>query len=217
MIRILITDDHPVIRYGMRQILEGEKEISLIDEASNGIEMSAKLRSQDYDIVLLDISLPDRSGLDLIAQVKKIRKNAAVLIFSIHSEDAFALAALKAGASGYVPKSTPPDEVVRAIKRVAAGDKYISPVLAEHLADALVRNSSKNPSPVLSIRESEVLNYFASGITIGEIARRMNLSPKTVGTYRDRLLSKLNLKSTTELIRYSVLQAEKGGNKPDNE
>jgi two-component system, NarL family, invasion response regulator UvrY len=216
MISILITDDHPVIRFGLRQILEADKDIGLIDEASDGMELSAKLRSQPFDIVLLDISLPDRSGLDLITQVKKIRRSAAVLIFSIHSEDAFALAALKAGASGYIPKSTPPEEVVRAIKWVAGGKRYISPKLAEHLADAALKNSQKFVNPGLSVRESEVLNGFTAGNSVIEIAKKLNLSPKTVGTYRDRLLVKLKLKSTSELIRYSVLQAEKRDKEADN-
>jgi len=210
MIRILVVDDHPVVRHGIRQMLEDEEEIEIIDEASSGKEMLEKMESQEYDVILLDISLPDRGGMDLIRQVKKKMINASVLIFSIHSEEIFALTALKEGASGFVTKSTPPDEVITAIKKVARGGKYISQNLAVRLADEAIANHHINQVVKLSVRESEVLDRFANGRSVTEIAKDLSLSPKTISTYRERLLKKLHLSNTAELIKFAIMRGQMG-------
>ncbi len=205
MIRVLITDDHPVVRRGLRQILEDDDAISVIDEAGDGKELCQKMMEKEYDVILLDISLPGRSGLDMIGQVKKIRQKTEVLILSIHSEELYAVQAFKYGASGYLTKSSAPDELVNAIKKVSRGEKHISASLAASIARNVINDSDTNGGLGLSIREAEVLMLLASGKKISQIAKELNLSPKTISTYRERLLKKLNLKTTAELIRYSIL------------
>ena len=206
MIKVLITDDHPVVRLGIRQILEDKDNIGLIHEAGNGKELIDKLREQEYDVILLDISLPGRSGLNLINQVKKMQKSAAVLILSMHSEEIYAMKAFKYGASGYFTKSSPPEELIFAIYKVSQGERYISNSLADKLVDSRLTESEKPLHLSLSARELEVLNLFASGKTVGQIARELSLSPKTISTYRERLLSKLELKTTSDLIRYAIME-----------
>jgi two-component system, NarL family, invasion response regulator UvrY len=220
MIRVLITDDHPIIRRGVRQILEDDERIKLIDEAADGKELLDKILKRDYDVVLLDISLPGRSGLDLITQIKKIRQKTSVLILSIHSEEMYAIQALKLGASGYLTKMSAPEELITAVLKVSAGQRYITASLAEKLASKLLDELEKPLHELLSVRELEVLNMFASGKTVTQIAAELSLSPKTISTYRGRLLEKLKLHTTSDLIRYSILEdikVDKGniGLKPD--
>jgi len=210
MIRILITDDHPVVRRGIRQILEDDERISQIDEACDGKELIEKMINQEYDVILLDISLPGRSGLDMISQIKKIRQKTAVLILSIHSEEMYAIQALKSGASGYLTKMSAPEELITAIIKVSCGNKYISATLAEKLASDMLTGAGKPIHQLLSAREMEVLNLFAAGKTVAQIASELTLSPKTISTYRGRLLEKLNLHTTADLIRYSILEDIKG-------
>jgi two-component system invasion response regulator UvrY len=210
MIRVLITDDHPVVRRGIRQILEDDESIILIDEASNGKELLDKMSSQDYDVVLLDISLPGRSGIELISQVKKIRQKTAVLILSIHSEELYAVQALKFGASGYLTKSSAPEELLSAVYKVSRGEKYVSASLAERMAVNLFSDTEQSPHLLLSAREMEVLQMLADGKAVGQIAEDLSLSPKTISTYRERLLSKLHLRSTADLIRYGIMEGLKG-------
>ncbi len=143
MIKVLITDDHPVVRRGLRQILEENEDIGLIDEAGDGKELCLKLMEQDYDVILLDISLPGRSGLDMISQIKKINKRTAILILSIHSEELYAIQAFKYGASGYLTKSSAPDELISAINKVSSGGKHISASLAECIAKNVLDDSAK--------------------------------------------------------------------------
>jgi two-component system, NarL family, invasion response regulator UvrY len=210
MLRVLITDDHPVVRRGIRQILEDDERINRIDEACDGKEMIEKMINQEYEVVLLDISLPGRSGLDLISQIKKLRQKTSVLILSIHSEEMYAIQALKCGASGYLTKMSAPEELITAIIKVACGDKYISATLAEKLASDMLKGTEKTIRQQLSAREMEVLNLFASGKTVVQIALELTLSPKTISTYRSRLLEKLNLHTTADLIRYSIMEDIKG-------
>jgi DNA-binding NarL/FixJ family response regulator len=210
MIRVLITDDHPVVRRGIRQILEDDEKINLIHEASNGQELIDKMMKQEYDVILLDISLPGRSGLDMIAQIKKIQRNAGILILSIHSEELYAIKALKYGASGYLTKSSAPEELLLAIHKISEGNKYISSTLAEKLAEGLLTEHGNHKQPALSARETEVLELFAKGKTVSQVAKELSLSAKTISTYRSRLLSKLHLKTTADLIRYSILGGIKG-------
>jgi two-component system, NarL family, invasion response regulator UvrY len=206
MIRVLITDDHPVVRRGIRQILEDDERIILIDEASDGKELLKKIDSQEYDVILLDISLPGRSGIELISQIKKAHQKTAILILSIHSEELYAIQALKFGASGYLTKSSAPEELLSAVYKVTRGEKYISASLAERMAENLISEAEKPPHLLLSPREMEVLLLFAEGKPVGQIAECLSLSPKTISTYRERLLSKLRLKNTADLIRYAILE-----------
>ncbi len=206
MISVLITDDHPVVRRGIRQILEDENWISSIDEAGNGKELFERMNERKYDVVLLDISLPGRSGLDLIAQIKKTQKSIAVLVLSIHSEEVYAIKALKYGASGYLTKSSAPEELISAIQKVSAGGRYISASLAQNLAESFLSESEPPLHQLLSSREMEVLGLFASGKSVAQIALELSLSPKTISTYRGRLLDKLKLSTTAELIRFAILE-----------
>jgi two-component system, NarL family, invasion response regulator UvrY len=206
MIKVLITDDHPVVRRGIRQILEDEERIGLIHEAGNGKELFDKLTELKYDVILLDISLPGRSGLDLINQIKKTQQSAAILMLSIHSEEMYAVKALRYGASGYLTKSSAPEELVTAIYKVSRGERYISASLADKLADDLLSQSEKQLHQSLSSRELEVLSMFGEGKTVAQIAIELSLSPKTISTYRERLLDKLKLKTTAELIRYALIE-----------
>jgi len=209
MINVLITDDHPVVRHGIRQILEDDERIGLINEAADGKELIRKLADQKYDVILLDISMPGRSGLELISQVKKIQSSAAVLILSIHSEEMYAIQALKSGASGYLAKSSAPEELIRAIIKVSEGQRYISSTLAENLAENAVTNGSIPIHNLLSAREMEVLVLFSEGKTVAQVALELSLSPKTISTYRQRLLEKLKLHTTADLIRYFILESLK--------
>lgn len=206
MISVLITDDHPVVRRGIRQILEDENWISIIDEAGSGKELFERMKERKYDVILLDISLPGRSGLDLISQIKKTQKSVAILMLSIHSEEVYAIKALKFGASGYLTKSSAPEELISAIHKVSAGGRYISASLAENLAESLLSESEPELQQLLSARELEVLGLLATGKSVARIAVELSLSPKTISTYRARLLYKLKLSTTADLIRYAILE-----------
>jgi two-component system invasion response regulator UvrY len=217
MIKVLITDDHPFIRIGLRQILEEDERIGMVHEAGNGRELFEKMRKQIYDVILLDISLPGRSGLDLISQIKKIQPDAAVLILSMYTEDLYAMTALKYGASGYLSKTSAPEELLSAIHKVSQGGRYISSALAGKLAENFFGELKTPFHPVLSPRELDVLIFLAAGKTVAEIASELSLSPKTISTYRTRLLTKLNLRTTSELIRYGISLERDTHPKPDND
>jgi DNA-binding NarL/FixJ family response regulator len=206
MIKVLITDDHPVVRRGIRQILEDDERIGLVHEACDSKEIFDKLNMQIYDVILLDISLPGRSGLDLIGQIKKIQPSAAILILSIHSEEMYAIKALKAGAAGYLTKTSAPEELISAINKVSKGERYISVSLADSLAENLISDTKMPLHQLLSSRELEVLQLLAEGKKVVQIASELSLSPKTIGTYRVRLLEKLKLHTTAELIRYAIME-----------
>jgi len=206
MIKVLITDDHPVVRRGIRQILEDDERIGLVLEAGDGKELFDRLNKQIFDVILLDISLPGRSGLDLIGQIKKSQPSAAILILSIHSETMYAIKAMKSGAAGYLTKSSAPDELMTAIIKVSRGERYISPSLADAMAESLISGSEKPLYQLLSSRELEVLQLFAEGKKVVQIAAELSLSPKTIGTYRERILEKLKLHSTADLIRYAIME-----------
>jgi len=210
MIKVLITDDHPVVRRGIRQILEDTDRISLVEEAANGKELIQKLKEKEFDVILLDISLPGRSGLELISEIRKFQSSAGIIMLSIHSEEIYALKALKLGASGYLPKKSAPEELVTAIVKVSKGERYISASVADKLTENLLSGSEKPLHHTLSARELEVLTHFAAGKTVVQVAEELSLSPKTISTYRTRLLEKLNLHTTADLIRYSILEENKG-------
>lgn len=206
MIKVLITDDHPVVRRGIRQILEDDDRISLIHEAGNGKELIERLKEQIYDVILLDISLPGRSGLDLISEIKRTQQSTAILILSIHSEALYAIKALKSGAAGYLTKTSAPEELISAIIKVSRGERYISSSLAEAMAENAISGSERPLHELLSARELEVLRMLAEGKKVVQISSELSLSPKTIGTYRERILEKLKLHTTADLIRYAIME-----------
>jgi two-component system invasion response regulator UvrY len=204
MIRIAIADDHPIVRAGMKQIISEASDLMVADEASNGHTLLSKIRKENFDVVILDITMPHMDGLDVLKQLKIEKPKLPVIVLSIHPEDQYALRVLKAGASGYVTKTSAPDELIDAIRKVSRGGKYISPSIAEKLAFQLDANFEEMPHEALSDREYQVLCLLASGKTVTEIADKLALSVKTVSTYRARILEKMGMKNTAELIHYAV-------------
>ena len=204
MIKVLITDDHPVVRQGIRQILSEFSDIEVVDEAGVGSELLEKARKNLYDVILLDISMPGKSGLELLKDLQVLRPETAVLILSVHPEKQYAIRALKSGASGYLPKSTLPEELITAVRRAAAGKKYITSSLAEIIVTDFDQPDKKPVYQSLSDREFEVLCQLAYGKSIKEIGEELSLSSKTINTYRKRILEKLGLKTTVDIIRFAI-------------
>jgi two-component system, NarL family, invasion response regulator UvrY len=204
MIRVLIADDHPLVRQGMKQILSETSDMVIVGEADDGAQAIQLARQTAWDVFLLDVSMPQRSGIDTLKQLKKEFPRLPVLILSMHPEELFAVRALKAGASGYLTKFSAPEQLVNAIRQVATGKKYVSPAVALQLAEAISDDTSKPAHERISDREFQVLTLIASGKTLTQIADLINIGVPTVSTYRARLLEKMNLKSTAELIRYGV-------------
>jgi two-component system invasion response regulator UvrY len=202
--RILIADDHAVVRRGVREILEEAPLNLFVDEAGSAAETLKAIRDSTYDIVLLDISFPDGSGLDVLRQIRTLCPHTRVLLLSMYPEEQYARRALRLGASGYLTKDSAPTELVIAIQKVAVGSKYITQALADRLADEIGEEVEKVPHQTLSDREYQVLTHLGSGKSIQAIAAELSLSPKTVSTYRSRLLEKLNLKNTADIIRYVI-------------
>lgn len=204
MLRILITDDHAVVRRGLKQVLEEEFDQVVFGEAQNTREMLEHLQKKAWDVVILDITLPGRSGLEVLGELKLTHPNLPVLVLSMHPEDQYGIRVLKSGASGYMTKESAPDEIVMAIRKVLRGGKYVSPSLAERLAFNLEVNGEKPLHEALSDREYEVMLMIASGKTLTEIAQKLDLSIKTVSTYRTRILEKMKMQNNAELIRYAI-------------
>ena len=205
MIKIIIADDHPVVRGGLRQMVADESDMELVGEAQNGAELLELLGKRSCDVLVLDISMPGRNGLDVLKELKSEQPHLAVLVLTMHAEDQYAMRAFRAGAAGYVTKDRAPTELIKAIRHIAAGGKYVTPALAERLAAHLGSDEGTLPHENLSDREYEVLRKIASGQTVGQIADELFLSPNTISTYRARLLEKLNLHTTADLIRYAVI------------
>ena len=203
-LRILITDDHTSTRLGIKHILKEEFRRVAFGEAGNEPETVALLRKQGWDLMILDISLPGRHGLEVLQMVKRLRPLLPVLIYSAHPEDQFAVFALRAGAAGYLTKERAPEDLAVAVRKVLAGDRYLSPLIAARLAEEPSSTAAGLPHVPLSQRELQVLRLTASGLTGKAIAGALGLSQKTVGTYRTRLLKKLHAKSTADLVRYAV-------------
>ncbi len=204
MIRVLITDDHAIVRRGLRQILSETGDIAVTGEAETGSQAINVARQDAFDVMLLDISLPDRSGIDALKQIKKEHPRLAVLMLSMHAEHEFAVRALKAGAAGYLTKQSAPAQLVTAIRHVAAGKKYVTPALAEALANSLGADSEKPLHETLSDREFQTLRLIGSGKSLSGIAAELCLSPKTISVYRSRLLEKLGLRNNSDLTRYAI-------------
>jgi len=204
MLRILIADDHPVFRRGLRQIIQETADMVVAAEAVDGREALLKARTGEYDVVLLDITMPIRNGVDVLSQLKHERPTLPVLMLSMHPEEQYAVRALRAGASGYLTKESAPEELVAAIRKVSTGGKYVSASLAERLASIVQEDGGPLPHETLSGREYQIMCLIAAGRTVSEAARELALSVKTVSTYRARILEKLRLKNTAELIRYAT-------------
>ncbi len=204
MIRIIIADDHPIVRAGMKQIISEASDMMVADEASDGHKLLNKIKKENFDIVILDLTMPYMDGLDVLKQLRIEKPQLPVIILSIHPESQYALRVLKAGASGYVTKTSAPDELINAIRKVCRGGKYISPSIAEKLAFQLDTNFKEMPHEMLSDREYQVMRMMASGKTVTEIAKELVLSVKTISTYRSRILEKMKMKNSAELMHYAI-------------
>ena len=204
MIKIIIADDHPIVRAGMKQIIAEAADLVVADEADDGHKLLKKTRKGNFDVVILDITMPHMDGLDVLKQLKIEKPKLPVIVLSIHPEDQYALRVLKAGAAGYVTKASAPDELINAIRKVCRGGKYISPAIAEKLAFQLDANFKEMPHESLSDREYQVLCMLASGKTVTEMADELALSVKTISTYRARILEKMDMKNNAELIHYAI-------------
>ena len=204
MIRVLIVDDHPIVRTGIRSLLDGAADIEVVGEADSGEEGLAQALRLRPSVITLDISMPGMGGMEVLKELKKQGHQAAVLVVSLHPEDRYAIRLLRAGASGYVTKDAPSHTLLEAIRKVSGGGKYISPMVAERLAFNIDPDFEGPLHDRLSSRELEVMRQLASGMTVTEIGHRLGLSVKTVSTYRRRILEKMTLSSTAEIVRYAV-------------
>ena len=203
-VRVLIADDHPVVRQGLKQMLSADPEVNVVGEARDGDEAFELAHQLDWDVAVLDYSMPGRGGVELLTDVKHDYPDRAVLILSIYPEDPHGLRALKAGAAGYITKESAGDELTAAVKKVATGGRYVSPTLAEKLASRLTPEQERPPHERLSDREYRVMWLLASGKTLHQIAEEMRLSPSTVSTYRGRILKKLHLNTNVDLVHYAM-------------
>lgn len=202
MIRVLVVDDHAIVRQGLRRILEEAAGVSFGGEAANGVEALKMMRTEKWDVVLLDISMPEKNGIDTLKQIMDGNKAARVLILSMYPEDQYAVRLMKAGASGYLTKETAPEQLIEAIRTVVAGKKYISRTLAELLLLECGSDSGKSLHALLSNREYQVLRLIGSGKKVSEIAEMLSLSVKTISTYRTHILDKMKLRNNAELTYY---------------
>lgn len=204
MIRILIADDHTIVREGLKQILADTPDVEVTAEAGSAQEVIKRIKGKSLDLVLLDISFPGRSGLDVLKQLKSVRPNLPVLVLSMHPEEQYAIRSIRAGASGYLTKESAPDELLQAIRKTAKGGKYITSSLAEKIAAELNGERSGLPHDALSDREYQVLCMIASGKTVKEIAEILSLSIKTISTHRARILEKMRMKNNAQLTHYAI-------------
>jgi len=207
MIKILVVDDHAIVRDGLKRLLVDTSDMVVADEASNGEEVINKVGNNDYDLVLLDISLPGRDGLDVLKQLKCTNPQIPVLILSMYPEEHYAVRSLRAGASGYLTKQNSSDELIGAIRKVAQGRRYITPSLAEKLAFELGVDVRKLPHEKLSDREYQVMCMFGSGKTVKEIAETLSLSIRTISTHRAHILKKMEMKNNAQLTYYAIKNA----------
>ena len=204
MIKVLLADDHAIVRKGLRQLLEETGYISVVAEASDYPEIMKVVRNTELDVIVMDITMPGKNGVDVLKVVKEEKPKLAVLMLSMHPEDQYAVRALKAGASGYLTKNSAPDKLVDAIQMIASGRRYITPELADSLASHLTDDVDKPLHSTLSDREFQTIRLIASGKKLSEIAEELALSPKTVSVYRARILEKMKMKSNAELTHYAL-------------
>jgi DNA-binding NarL/FixJ family response regulator len=204
MIRVLIADDHAILRRGLIEILTREFKDAFCGEAENAQQTLAQVQGHDWDLVILDVTMPGRSGFDVLVDLKRDRPKLPVLVLSMHPEDQYAKRVLRAGASGYMSKDSAPEELIKAVRKVLAGGRYVSPALAEVLALDLGRGADQPLHERLSDRELEVLRLMGSGKTISQIAEVLHLSVTTVSTYRARMLEKMSMTTTAELMNYAI-------------
>ncbi|MGD2088867.1 MAG: response regulator transcription factor [Candidatus Aminicenantes bacterium] len=204
MIKVLIADDHPVVREGLKKIFEKDPIIKVVAEANNGEELLKKISKNPCDVVLMDLSMPGRSWLDVIKEIKDLRANLPVLIVSMHKEEEYIVRALKSGASGYLTKDSLSDELLTAVKKVVRGGRYVTAAIAEKLIDLLDDDKEQPLHKTLSDREYQVFTMIARGKKTQEIADELFLSTNTISTYRARILEKMNLKNTAEIIHYAL-------------
>lgn len=204
MLRVLIADDHAVVRRGLRQVLADESDIKVIGEAQNSQELLTLARRNPCDLIVLDISMPGRNGLDALKELRKEFPKTAILVLSMYPEDQYAVQAFRAGASGYLTKESAPEELVLAIRKVVRGGRYVSATLAEKLALDLSANRNGALHETLSAREFQILCMIGSGKSVTAIADELALSVKTIGTYRARILEKMEMRNNAELIRYAI-------------
>ncbi|MEO1477248.1 MAG: response regulator transcription factor [Bacteroidota bacterium] len=204
MTRVLIADDHAVVRRGLAEIVNEALDLKVTGQAADGEELVGLLRGGQGDLVVMDLKMPGLDGLDLVKQLRHEFPTMPILVMSMHPEDQFAVRVLRAGATGYLTKNSAPTDLVRAVRKVAEGRRYVSPQMAETLLDAMDSDPEEAPHEALSDREYQVLRLLASGKLINEISEELALSPKTVSTYRLRLLQKMNMKSNAEITRYAL-------------
>lgn len=204
MIRILVADDHAIVRRGLRQIVADENDMEVVGEAQTTQEILDLARQEEWDVIVLNISMPGRGGFEALKALKQTHSKRPVLVLSMYPEDQFAVRAFRAGAAGYMTKESAPEELVQAIRKVVRGGKYVSPSLAEKLAAELGEDAERPPHEALSEREYHVLCLLASGKTVTQIAAEMSLSVKTISTYRARLLEKMRMKTNAEVTRYAI-------------
>lgn len=206
MIKVLIADDHPVVRRGLRQILDETADILVGAEVGSAQEVLDAVRGQAWTVVVLDISLPGGNGIDLIKDIRRERPEARVLILTAHSEEQYAVRAIRAGAAGFLNKESAPEKLTEATRKIAAGGRYVSAALAETLASILAGDAAEQPHERLSDREFEILKLLASGKTVSIVAGELSLSVKTISTHRARILKKMNLRTNAELTQYAIRQ-----------
>jgi two-component system invasion response regulator UvrY len=204
VILILIADDHAILRTGLKEILMRELDDVTWGEAENGQRTLDEVQSHDWDLLILDITMPGRGGLDVLRNVRTLRPKLPVLVLSMHPEDQYGKRVLRAGAAGYMNKESAPEELVKAVRKVLSGGRYVSPALAETLASDLSHDDDRPPHESLSDREFEVLRKLASGKTVSQVAEVLHLSVPTVSTYRARILEKMGMSTTAELVHYAV-------------
>ncbi|MFY9329861.1 MAG: response regulator transcription factor [Georgfuchsia sp.] len=203
-IKVLLVDDHAIMRYGLRQILSDTEDMIVAGEAENSEQAIRLVREQEFDVVVLDITLPDRSGMDTLKLIKRDHPKLAVLMLTMHGEKEFGVRALKAGASGYLTKNSVAEQLVKAVRKIAKGKKYIGPTLAEELANSFGTETDQPLHETLSDREYQILCMIASGTSLSEMAARLSISPKTISVYRARVMAKMKFRNNTEITHYAI-------------
>jgi DNA-binding NarL/FixJ family response regulator len=204
VIRIVIADDHAIVREGLKRIVAGASDMQVLGEAADGTQVMQRVRELDFDILVLDLSMPGRSGMELIRLVRSEKPKLRILVLSMHQELQYAVRAIKSGASGYLTKESAPSQLEQAIRKIAGGGAFVTPEVAEQLALGAMPGSESHPHETLSDREFEVFRLLAAGVSVTEIASRLKLSVKTVSTHKANLMQKMGLQNASELIRYAI-------------